>query len=108
MRIAGSSSTTRIFAARVMKVARARTDGVPPARSLSTKWAGGKPGKSPVPPTEMLDVGELGIPSHFPQEAIRVGEVARVTAPFGVLWGLYDAPTQGSDLFEKQVHFHFR
>ncbi|MBI4443282.1 MAG: hypothetical protein HY649_07900 [Acidobacteria bacterium] len=25
----------------------------------------------------------MGIPSHFPQEAIRVGEVARVTASFG-------------------------
>ncbi len=57
---------------------------------------------------EVLDVGKVRIPGYLPQETIRVGEITRVTSPFGALSRLYDTSARCGDLFEKPIYLRFR
>ena len=51
---------------------------------------------------------EMGIPRHFPQEPIGVGEITGVATPVRALRCLDDTPAGGCDLLEQAVHLGFR
>ena len=50
---------------------------------------------------------EVGVPGDFPQVALRVGEVAGVAAPKGVLGRFYQGGPGGHRHRQQVVHFRF-
>src|SRR5687767_15260765 len=45
------------------------------------------------PRTSVSQVGEFGIPGHFPEEPVGIGKVAGVAAPVGPLPRLHELPS---------------
>ena len=62
-----------------------------------------KSGSPPVLPI-CSNMGKVRVVCNFPQESIRVGEIARVAAPVGRLPGLGHGAAAGGHLGEQRVH----